>query len=310
MDPSRDPLEKLREKMKSKDVSFSLQKVSVSHVKNIIKKLKRKKSCGFDELSSELLKMGSEALSKPLTTIINKSIEEGKFPEDWKVAKVCPLFKKGDRTEISNYRPVALLMVPSMVLERVVAIQIENFFEENALFGDFQFGFRRGKSTVSELIQLVDTLMEAKLDKKEICLILYDLSSAFDTVCPKVLIEKLKLYGFNSNAMSWISSYLNGRKQAVTINGEVSEQIELTLGTPQGSRLSPLLFLILMSDLNLHTDKSSLTNYADDTQSCIISDTQEETIKIAQAESNSVVSFFKGVNLVNNPKKSMYSLQL
>ena len=150
-----------------------------------------------------------------------------------------------------------------MVLERVVAIQMENFFEDNNLLGDFQFGFRRGKSTVSELIQLMDTLMEAKLDKKEICLILYDLSSAFDTVSPKVLIEKLKLYGFNSNAMSWISSYLNGRKQAVTINGEVSEQIELTLGTPQGSRLSPLLFLILMSDLNLHTDKSSLTNYAD-----------------------------------------------
>ena len=199
---------------------------------------------------------------------------------------------------------MALLVVPSMVLERVVAIQMENFFEDNNLLGDFQFGFRRGKSTVSELIQLMDTLMEAKLDKKEICLILYDLSSAFDTVSPKVLIEKLKLYGFNSNAMSWISSYLSGRKQAVTINGEVSEPIELTLGTPQGSRLSPLLFLILMSDLNLHTDKSSLTNYADDTQSCIISNTKEETMKIAQDESNSVVNFFKGVNLVNNPTKA------
>ena len=112
-------------------------------MKLIIKKLKNKKSCGFDELSSELLKMGSEVLSKPLTTIINKSIEEGRFPEEWKIAKVFPLHKKGDRTDVSNYRPVALLVVPSMVLERVVAIQMENFFEDNNLLGDFQFGFRR-----------------------------------------------------------------------------------------------------------------------------------------------------------------------
>ena len=164
MDSGADPLAKLREKMKSKNLSFSLQTVSVNHVKSIIKKLKTKRSSGFDELSSELLKMGAEVLSEPLTKIINKSIEEGRFPEDWKVAKVCPLHKKGDRTDISNYRPVALLAVPSMILERVVAIQIEDFFEENSLLGDFQFGFRQGKSTISELIQLVDTLMEAKLN--------------------------------------------------------------------------------------------------------------------------------------------------
>ena len=88
------------------------------------------------------------------------------------------------------------------------------------------------------------------------------------------------------------------------MDGEVSEEIDVTLGTPQGSRLSPLLFLILMSDLDLHVDKSSLTNFADDTQSCIISDSQEEMIEIAQKESNEVVSFFKGINLVNNPTKA------
>ena len=81
-------------------------------------------------------------------------------------------------------------------------------------------------------------------------------------------------------------------------------QLDITIGTPQGSRLSPLLFLILMSDLDLHVNKSSLTNFADDTQSCIICDSQEEMIEIAQKESNEVVSFFKGINLVNNPTKA------
>ena len=146
--------------------------------------------------------------------------------------------------------------------------------------------------------------MEAKLDKKEICLILYDLSAAFDTVCPKVLAEKLRIYGFQDQAMSWIESYLSGRRQAVSMDGEVSEEIDVTLGTPKGSRLSPLLFLILMSDLNLHVDESSLTNFADDTQSCIVCDSQEEMKKIAQKESTEVVSFFKGINLVNNATKA------
>ena len=108
------------------------------------------------------------------------------FPTQWKSAKVCPLYKKGNRSELKNYRPVALLAVAGMILERVVAIQIQDFFEHNGLLGDFQFGFRENKSTVSELLSLFDKLFEAKMDKKEILLILYDLSSAFDTLDPVI----------------------------------------------------------------------------------------------------------------------------
>jgi hypothetical protein len=96
--------------------------------------------------------------------------------------------------------------VAGMILQKVVAMQIEDFFESNDLFGSFQFGFRKGKSTVSELLTLFATLLDAKQDKKEILLIMYDLSSAFDLADHKILIAKLKVYGFDSNALKWVES--------------------------------------------------------------------------------------------------------
>ena len=183
--------------------------------------------------------------------------------------------QEGGQDTGKNYRPVSLLCVSGMVCERIIAVQIEDFFEANALFGDFQFGFRKNKSTTSELLTLFDNLMEAKEKKQEVALVLYDLSAAFDTVDPKILLQKMKLYGFNNKAMSWISSFLTGRRQAVKIKEAVSELVSMEIGTPQGSRLSPLLFVILMADLDLWTKDSKLSNFADDTQSIIIEDTRE-----------------------------------
>ena len=129
----------------------------------------------------------------PLTYIINTSILTGKFPTNWKISKIIPLYKKGDKKVLKNYRPVSLLSVAGMVLEKVVAVQIEDFFEENKLFGSFQFGFRKNKSTVSEMLTVFDTLLEAKEMKKDILLLMYDLSSAFDCVSHEVLLGKLKI---------------------------------------------------------------------------------------------------------------------
>ena len=122
-----------------------------------------------------------------------------------------------------------------MVLERAVAIQINRFFEDKGLFGNWMFAYRENKSTTSELLTLFDSLLEAKNSWKEIALLLYDLSAAFDTVQPQILIDKLALYGFEETSLKWIKSYLTGRTQAVKIDGCVSGQVELTLGTPQGT---------------------------------------------------------------------------
>ena len=249
-------------------------------VSDIIRNLKRKTSHGFDGISSEILKLSGQALVAPLRYIINTWILSGKYPTAWKKACVSPLHKKSDKFSMKNYRPVALLSVPGLCLEKAVEIQIKAFFEENGLFGDWMFAFRANRSTTNELLTLFDTLLEAKENKKEVALLLYDLSAAFDTVKPQVLLDKLKIYGFNQLSLSWIDSYLSNRRQAVRIGKHTSQEVELTLGTPQGSRLSPLLFSIIFADLDLWIDKSTLSNFADDTQSCIIADIKEELEEI------------------------------
>ena len=205
---------------------------------------------------------------------------------------------------MKNYRPVSLLPVAGMILERVVALQIEEYFERNNLLGSFQFGFRRNKNTISELITLLDTLLEAEAMKKEILVLLYDLSAAFDTVCLQTLLGKLQIYGFCPITLKWMESYLDNRKQIVEIAGKKSSEQDMIIGTPQGSRLSPLLFIILMADLDLWTEDSVLSNFADDTQSIIISENRKSLLEITKKEANSVMRFFENNNLVNNPEKS------
>ena len=304
LDPDYDPFIRLREKLRGSNLKFNLKTVSEKIVLGILKALKPKKSFGIDGISAEILKIGSEVLVVPLTYIVNCSIRTGKYPSVWKIAKLIALHKKGDKKTLKNYRPVSLLAVAGMVLEKVVALQIEEFFESNGLLGKFQFGFRRNKSTISELLTLFDTLLEAKEMKREILIILYDLSAAFDTVPHQILIEKLRLYGFCQLSIKWMESYLSNRKQFVEVSGKRSSEQEMNIGTPQGSRLSPLLFIILMADLDLWTENSNLSNFADDTQSIIVSDNRENLLETAAIEANSVIGFFNSNGLVNNADKA------
>ena len=117
-----DPTVKLQEKLKDSNIKFKLKEVSEMDVMKIIRKLSKKKSCGHDGISAEVLKLGAEAIAGPLTLIINTSITTGKFPTKWKQAKVTPIYKKGDRKTKENYRPVALLSVSAMILEKVVKV--------------------------------------------------------------------------------------------------------------------------------------------------------------------------------------------
>ena len=212
-DKNIDPLSKLSEKLHDSKLKFKLKTFHEKHVLKILKSLKSKKSYSHDGITAEVFKLGAEVLASPLNYIINTSILTGKHPTNWKVAKVIPLHKKDDKKLMKNYRPISLLSVPGMALEKIVALQIEEFFEENSILGSFQFGFQRNENTISELLTVFDTLLEAKELKKEIIVLLYDFSAAFDTVSHEVLLAKLKMYGFDTVSMNWMKSFLDGRKQ-------------------------------------------------------------------------------------------------
>ena len=112
--------------------------------------------------------------------------------------------------------------------------------------------------------------MEAMDKRKEIILVMYDLSAAFDTISHQTLVEKLAIYGFDDHAITWMKSYLNNRKQLVEIEGKRSSTQDMPLGTPQGSRISPLLFICMMADLDLWTQDCVLSNFADDTHRAFV----------------------------------------
>ena len=130
------------------------------------------------------------------------------------------------------------------------------------------------------------------------------MSSAFDTVSHEILLKKLRIYGFSELSMKWMESYLSNRKHMVEISGKRSSMQEISTGTPQGSRLSPLLFIILMADLDLWAENSIISNFADDTQSIHISDCRENLLETTRKEANNVIKFFQCNNLVNNTDKA------
>ena len=164
--------------------------VSENDVLNEIKKLKNKKSVGVDGISVQVLKSFADILSKPITYLINRSITEGKVPKQWKIAKVIPLHKKGDRSDPDNYRPISLLPCTSKILERLVQSQLLRFLQENNILSSVQSGFRAKHSTVTALVKVLDDWMMA-MDRGEYTgAIFVDLKKAFDTVDHKVLLKK------------------------------------------------------------------------------------------------------------------------
>jgi len=144
------------------DLKFGLRYVSEEEVRRALDKLKNKSSSGIDGVSAKILKSSADVLQVPLTRIVNASIEQGYFPSAWKIAKVVPLYKKGDRKDKANYRPVSLLPVASKVLESVVGKQLSRYFESRGLFPKGQHGFRANRSTESALLSMHDDWVAAR----------------------------------------------------------------------------------------------------------------------------------------------------
>ena len=205
-----------------------------------IRGLKPKKSSGLDGLSQELLKSISSVVTQPLKIIINTSIRTGTFPSSWKSSKTIPILKKGDPTQTSNYRPVSCLPASSKVLESVVLAQLSSYFEENDLLPLQQHGFRANRSTTSGLASMVAEWSKAYEAGQTTGVLLWDLSSAFDTIDVNLLCKKLGIYGVAERTVGWFKSFLMAREQRVQIGDSTSQMQTISVGCPQSSLLSPL----------------------------------------------------------------------
>ena len=203
-------------------------------------------------------------LAPCLLVLFRLCLSSGSFPSYWKRALIQPVPKKGDPSLPSNYRPIALTSILSKVFESIINRKIWNCPEFSKSISDRQYGFRKERSTGDLLTLLSDSWSATIRNFGKTFAVTVDISKAFDRVWHKALISKLPSYGFYPSLCNLISDFLSGRSIAVMVEGHRSSFKSINSGVPQGSVLSPTLFLIFINDL-LSCTISDIHSYADDT---------------------------------------------
>lgn len=275
-------------------------------IKKIISQLKNKFSVGLDEVPIRLIKECNNELSPYLTDIINKSVTSGKFPSRLKIAKTTPIFKKGDPESIENYRAIVTLSPFSKIIEKAVYIRLTEFLTKHDLLTNCQHGFRSGHSTETATTELIQHIL-SDIDKGNTVVgVFFDLSRAFDTLDSVFLAQKLHNMGIRGNINDWIISYTTQRQLVVKIENSTSDYFDVNLGTPQGSVLGPLLFLLYVNDLPNHIHEGRVFMYADDTTVLVSGKTKEELTNKLNVITKQFTEWCIANHLIINLNKTVY----
>ena len=229
-----------------------------------IKNISVHKSSGL-ELPSYFLKICFELVSIRLLVIMNKSLHTGYFPIKWRRAIIVPIPKINIPDEIGDLRPIALTPLPGKMLERFVHTQLLAHLNRHNILTEFQNGFRKNHSTIDTIFKFTTDLQLNKNNKLNTLALYIDFKKAFDTVNHKLLLGKLKDMQIKDNVLNWISSYLTNRSQCTRLGNNISGDMEVKTGVPQGSILGPLFFLCYINDITNICKSSKILLYADDT---------------------------------------------
>lgn len=294
------------------DNTFEIMECSEDEILKIITSVKTK-AHGDDLITIDMILMTLPVTLPIITGIVNKSISSKVFPEAWKLARVKPLPKGSNIVTLKDLRPISVLPVMSKFLERAVCIQLTKYLEENSILPTVQSGFRSGHSTTSALTQVTDDILSAADKGRCSILVLLDFSRAFDCINKELLISKMAFYGLSVPARDWFMSYLTERKQYVLTENGLGEELRsnvktVSRGTPQGSIISPLLFILFTADLNKQLKHCHIHLYADDTQVYLSFDPRDtyQASKLINEDLDSIYKWAHKNNLVLNPDKSKY----
>ena len=230
------------------DHVFQFEYVSIVFVKSFLKKVKRTKATGLDDLPAGMLKDCAAYIAVPLRYIVNLSLNTSTVPSAWKEAKIVPIYKSGASSSVENYRPISVLPILSKLLEKAVHTQLSTFLERNNLLNDSQFGYRENRSTDLASALLIDSIRKNGDNGLLTGTLFLDLSKAFDTINHDLIIKKLASYGVGNHETNWFSDYLFCRSQTVIVGNQKSSKFNVSCGVPQGSILGPLIFLMFFND--------------------------------------------------------------
>ena len=302
-----------RSVMEPTENSMYLSPVTPQEVYKLIKRLKNKRSFGHDELPPLLIRSCSYELTPIVTFLINQSFTEATVPDLLKISIIRPIYKKGDATDCTNYRPIALLPTFAKILETAMANRLYSYCEKYNIFSSSQHGFRKNCSTSLAVFKYISEILNIINNKKYAIGILLDMSKAYDRVLYDILLNKLYGVGVRGVAYQWFVSYLKNRVQCVEIehhdhsSGDITK-VRSKIGNvnksiPQGSVLGGLLFLLYINDLPKIIE-NSCSLFADDISIVIPCENSSNLNTYLDTVLNTLVNWLNEHNLQLNFTKT------
>jgi Reverse transcriptase (RNA-dependent DNA polymerase) len=286
--------------------SFSLYPTDWREIVLIGGELNNKASFGCDLIPLSIVKSSISCIAEPMSRLINCSFDSGIFPEALKIGKVCPVFKNGDKSLYSNYRPISVLPSFSKIFEKAIHNRLTSFLKVGNILIDNQYGFRKNHSTNMAIIDLYDKISNA-IDNNEFAITVFiDLAKAFDTLDHAILCDKLYYCGIRGIALDLFKSYLKNRSQFLNSYELSSESKNVTFGVPQGSILGPLLFIIYINDIVKCSSILRLILFADDTTLFHSDKDFDRLISVTNIELEKLAEWFKANKLSLNTKKTNF----
>ena len=291
------------------DIVENLTTVNTSYIEvaKLCRDIKKSKTshCG---LPGKFISMIATPISFTLAQIFNNMFDAGIFPEIFKLAHVCPVYKRsGLKSDISNWRPISLLPTLSKIAESVMHKRLLQHFSDNNVISERQAAYLKGDGTIQQLTYIIHMIRTSWTKKNIMQGVFLDVSAAFDKAWHSGLIAKLEQVKVGGKCLDLFKSYLSERRQIVTIDGCKSEIKYLKAGVPQGSRLGPLLWILYANDI-LDEIECNIFLFADDTCMFAEGKNPDETAEILNRDLIKISAWAQKWKVKFNPDKTKYMI--